>query len=280
MKEIVRELIEGSVDFHIHISPDPYRERIADAYEVALQAKKLGMKGIVLKSHDYPTTPLAQLAQKNVEGIEVIGSLTLNDGVGGINPKAVEVSAKMGARVVWMPTLSSLNEGRSKGIERGIYILGENGQVLPEVIEVLALIKEFDLVLCTGHVSKEEITALLSEARSMGIAKFVISHPLKVAGISVSLDLQKKWTERGAFIEHCFVVTTALSERLEPNAIAEAVRFVGAERCILSTDFGQLRNPPPWEGIQIMLTTLLQCGLSEKQLKILVKDNPCQLLNL
>jgi hypothetical protein len=280
MKEIVRELIEGSVDFHIHISPDPYRERIADAYEVAFQAKNLGMKGIVLKSHDYPTAPLAQLAQKSVEGIEVIGSLTLNDGIGGINPKAVEISAKIGARVVWMPTLSSLNEGRSKGIERGIYILGEDGQVLPEVIEVLALIKEFDLVLCTGHISKEEITALLSEACSMGIAKFVISHPLKVAGISFSLDLQKKWTERGAIIEHCFVATTSLSARLEPNVIAEAVRFVGAERCILSTDFGQLRNPPPWEGIRIMLTTLLQCGLSEKQLKILVKDNPCQLLNL
>ena len=107
MKEIMMKMIEGSVDFHIHVSPDPFVERIADAHEVALQARQIGMKAVVLKSHAYPTAPLAQMAGKAVEGIEVAGSLALNDGVGGINPRAVEVSARMGARVVWMPTLSS-----------------------------------------------------------------------------------------------------------------------------------------------------------------------------
>ena len=83
MKDKVDKLIAGSVDSHLHVAPDPYRQRIADAYEVAYEAANIGMKGVVLKSHDYPTSPLAQLAQKNVDGIEILGSLTLNHGVGG-----------------------------------------------------------------------------------------------------------------------------------------------------------------------------------------------------
>jgi hypothetical protein len=280
MKDIVTQFLDGSVDFHIHVSPDPFVERIADANEVALQAKHLGMKGVVLKSHTYPTAPLAHMARKAVERIEILGSLTLNHAIGGINPHAVEVSAKMGARVVWMPTLSSIMEMKNKGFSNGIFILGENGEILPEVREVLALIKQFDLVLSTGHLSKEEITSLLKEAFDMGITKFVITHPLKVAGTSLELETQKEWSERGAFIEHCFVATMPLHGRLNPLQIVQAVRFVGAERCLLSTDFGQRTNPPPWEGMRMMLATLMQCGLSEKELHLLVKENPCRLLNL
>ena len=280
MKEVMMKMIEGSVDFHIHVSPDPFVERIADANEVALQAKKIGMKGVVLKSHAYPTAPLAHMARKAVEGIEIIGSLTLNDGVGGINPRAVEVSAKLEARVVWMPTLSSLGERRGKGFHDGISILDEKGKMKPEVREVLALIKEFNLVLSTGHLSIEETHGLLVEATQMGLTKVVVTHPLKVAGTSLDLHVQKELAERGAFIEHCFVATMPLYGRLNPNHIVEAIRFVGAERCLLSTDFGQLPNPPPWEGMRMMLVTLSQCGLSEKELQILIKENPCRLLNL
>ncbi len=280
MKDLVTELMNGSIDFHIHVSPDPFVERIADANEVALQAKNVGMKGVVLKSHTYPTAPLAHMARKAVEGIEIIGSLTLNDGVGGINPRAVEVSAKMGARVVWMPTLSSLGERRSRGFPDGISLLDEKGKAKPEIRDVLSLVKEFNLVLSTGHLSKEETLVLLAEATHMDLEKVVVTHPLKVAGTSLDLHVQKELAERGAFIEHCFVATMPLYGRLNPNHIVEAIRCVGAERCLLSTDFGQMPNPPPWEGMRMMLVTLLQCGLSEKELRILIKENPCRLLNL
>ena len=281
MKEVIKRLVEGSVDFHIHASPDPHVERVADAYEVALQAKASGMKGVVLKSHEYPTAPLAELLSKLIEGIEIIGGLALNHQVGGINPHAVEASAKMGARIVWMPTLSSLGNRQRKGFADGIFLLGENGQVLPGVREVLALIKEFDLVLCTGHISGEETSSLLAEAVKMGITKFVVTHPLsEILGTPLDLNLQKELVEKGAFIEHCFVKTTPLMGSTDPRKIIEAIKFVGVEKCILSTDFGQLPNPLPWEGMRMMVATMLHCGLSEKELSILVKENPSRLIGI
>ena len=280
MENAIAAILKDSVDFHIHISPDPYEERIADAREVALQAKNLEMKGIVLKSHHYPTAPVASLTGKIVEGIQVLGSLTLNDGVGGINPHAVEASAKMGARVVWMPTVSASHERRRKGLGEGIALLGGDGKLLPEVRAVLALIKEFELALGTGHLTREEIIPLFHEAMKTGVSRFVVTHPLKVAGTSVDLDTQRTLAEKGAFIEHCFVATMSRSGKIDPARIVEAIRYVGVAKCILSTDLGRSEYPPPWEGMQRMLTTLKQNGLSERELSILVKENPCKLLNL
>lgn len=140
------------------------------------------------------------MIRKAVEGIEIMGSLTLNDGVGGINPRAVEVSARLGAKVVWMPTLSSLKDRKSRGFDKGIFFLGEDGELLPEVREVLALVKEFDLVIGTGHISEEEMTKLFDEAHHMAIRKFVITHPLKIAGTSLDLHVQKEFADRGSFM--------------------------------------------------------------------------------
>ncbi|MFC1816969.1 DUF6282 family protein [Thermodesulfobacteriota bacterium] len=277
MKESIERLLEGSIDSHIHMGPDAYRLRIADAHELAIQAKNLGMKGVVLKSHDYPTAPLAQMANKIVQGVEIIGSLCLNDGVGGINPNAVEVSARIGAKVLWMPTFSTFTKKDGQGIVQRIFILGNDGKVLPEIKEVLALVKEFDLVLCTGHISKEEIVALFAEAQKMAITKFVLTHPLQGDGTVLDIQLQKELAEKGAFFEHCFISTM---HKMPMQKIVETIRYVGVERCIFSTDLGQLNNPPPWVGIRMMLESLLQCGLSEKEISILVKKNPCFLLNL
>jgi hypothetical protein len=96
----------------------------------------------------------------------------------------------------------------------------------------------------------------------------------------LDLTLQKELAERGAYMEHTFVMTLSLIKRVDPATIAEAIKFVGVERCLLSTDFGQFHNPPPAEGMRMMLATLLQFGLSEEDLTILVKQNPSRLLGL
>ena len=280
MKDILGKLIENAIDFHIHTSPDPTTARSVDAYEAALQAKNAGMKGIVLKSHHYCTASLAQMVSAVVEGMEVIGSLALNQSSGGINPAAVEVSAKMGAKVIWMPTTSAMAERKRKGFADGVPVVGNDGKILPEVSEVLALAKDYDLVLCTGHISIDEIVSLFSEAKKFKVKKFVVTHPLKVAGTSVDLNTQKDLAEQGAFIEHCFGATFSLSGSLDPKKIVEAIKLVGAEKCVLSTDFGKLHKPLPAEGMRMMIATLYECGLSEKELEILIKENPGLLLDL
>jgi len=279
--EVIRRILRGAIDFHLHTSPDPYAQRSVDALTAAHQAKELGMRALVLKSHDYPTAPVAQPVEAMVEGIKVIGSLTLNYGVGGLNPQAVEASARMGAKVIWMPTFYSVPDRKRKNLKGGIFILNEEGKILAQVREILALIKEYDLVVCTGHISKEEVFALTEEALAIGLKKLVITHPLtEIVGEPLSLAIQKELVDRGAFIEHCFCSTMPLYGHLDPRKIVEAIRYVGVERCILSTDLGQVNNPTPADGMRMMVATMLSCGLSEQELEILVKKNPAILLNL
>jgi hypothetical protein len=279
--EVIRKILKGAIDSHLHTSPDPYTQRSVDALTAAHQAKELGMRALVLKSHDYPTAPVAQTVEGVVEGIKVIGSLTLNHGVGGINPKAVEASARMGAKVIWMPTFYSVPDRKRRNLKGGIFILNEEGKILAQVREILALIKEYDLVVSTGHISKEEVFALTEEALAIGIRKLSITHPLtEIVGDPLSPAIQKELADRGVFIEHCFCATMPLYGHLDPRKIVEAIRYVGVERCILSTDFGQITNPSPADGMRIMVATMLTCGLSEQELEILVKRNPAILLNL
>jgi hypothetical protein len=280
MDKRTEEILQGAFDFHLHASPDPYKERSADAIEVAQQAKALGMKGVVLKSHAFPTAPLALVIKKFVPGIEIIGGLALNRETGGLNPYAVEVSAKLGAKLLWMPTLSSLAARQKKGFQDGIAVMGKDRRIVPEMKEILSLAGEYDLVVCTGHLVQEEIVALFAEAKRMKIGKFVLTHPLQVAGTSVDLKIQKELAEQGAVIEHCFLATTKDTGRIEPEKLVEAIRFVGARHCLLSTDFGKTGLPPPWEGMKEMLSTMVRHGLSREEISLMVKENPSQLLGM
>ncbi|MBI2856816.1 MAG: cytosolic protein, partial [Chloroflexi bacterium] len=251
-------LVRGSVDMHVHHGPDVHIPRCVDAAQAALQADKAGMRAIVLKSHDYPTTPLAQVVNRRVHQLTVFGSLTLDYSVGGLNPQAVETSALLGARVLWMPTFSSANDREKLGFRgEGIRIVDGEGQVLPVVRQILDIIKKHDMVLATGHVSAPEAFALVDEARRTGLTRIVVTHPLgQRTGATLGLDEQRRMADKGVFIEHCFGCTLPLGGRLEPVKIVEAVRAVGAEHCILSTDLGQDWNPPPAEGMRMMIGTL------------------------
>ena len=62
--------------------------------------------------------------------------------------------------------------------------------------------------------------------------------------------------------------------------ILEAVRSVGAERCIMSTDLGQAHNPAPAEGMRMAIATMLRCGLTEREIEVMIKANPAKLLGL
>ena len=83
------DLMKGSIDIHIHIGPDPLRRRRVTAYEAAVQARDAGMRGIILKSHHYITTPISYLLQPMVPGIELFGGMSLDTDVGGLNPAKV-----------------------------------------------------------------------------------------------------------------------------------------------------------------------------------------------
>ena len=266
---------------HMHAGPDPRVERRLDALQAARQAQEAGIRAIVLKSHEYPTTPLASILNQVVTDVTIIGSISLDFEVGGLNPYAVEASAKLGAKVVWMPTFSSANDMKKRGLsEEGISILDEKGKLLPVVHDILDIIKRYNIILATGHISVEESFTLVEAACQAGLPKIVITHPLlEELGACLDLEQQQQMVAKGAFIEHCFVNTMPLSG-LHPEKIVEAVKIVGAEHCVLSTDLGQAHNPTPAEGMRMAIATMLLCQLTEKEVELMVKLNPARLLGL
>ncbi len=283
----IDQLLQGSIDMHVHAGPDSLIERRLDALQVAEQARELGMRGIVLKSHSYPTAPLAYIVNRLVPEVSTFGSLCLDYETGGINLSAVEASAGLGAKVIWMPTFSAASfraaMARSFGIsfsERGINIVKD--KVFQAVTDILQVIKEHDMVLATGHLSPEEVFALLKEAKRIGLSKMVITHPLsqQLFDKPLGLDEQRQLAKEGAFIEHCFLELMPTGGRLPPEQMVEAIRLVGAEHCIMSTDFGQNNNPPAPEGMRMFIATMLRYGVADAEIELMVKTNPAKLLGL
>ena len=274
-------LMEGALDIHVHCAPDPRVERRGSAIDVARQALEMGMRGMVLKSHEYPTQPVAYTASQAVPGITLIGGVALDVEVGGLNPMAVETTARMGGRVVWMPTFSARADRQHKGLSGGISILDDNGKLVPEVYPILESIKAHDMVLATGHLSTEESMALVAEARNMAIERVVVTHATTMSfWTGMTLDDMKTLASMGAYIEHCLHVMMPLTYRMLPRDLVDTITAIGMERCIVSTDFGQDFHPMPAEGLRMGIATLLQAGLEEVEVGMLVKDNPARLLGL
>jgi hypothetical protein len=279
---IVDRLVQGSIDMHVHSGPDAVRQRHSDANEVVSEAKKAGMKAVVLKSHDYMTTPLAHVISTFIPGIKVFGGVCLNLDVGGLNVYAVEMAAKLGSRVIWMPTFTSMNDmSKRDPPEKGITILEENGDLKPVVPEILKVIKEYDMVLASGHLSTNEIYVLIDEALDMGIEKIAITHPLTARfGPNMAIADQVKIAKKGAYMEHCFVATMPRHDKLDPKIMRDAIYAAGVENCVLATDFGQVHNPSPLEGLKMMISTLMDLGITEDEFTTMLKTNPSKLLNL
>ena len=273
------QLMQGAIDFHVHADPDPYHARRLDVLDLALQAKEAGMKAVVAKCHHYGTAPLVYLVNKIVPGFTLIGSLTLNSEVGGLNPEVVEVAAKSGAKVIWMPTFSSVVERKKRGLA-GISLVDSGGKLLPSVISILEIIRENNMVLGTGHISIPEIYAITAEGIRRGV-KVTITHPLNSHfGNVLNLEQEKELVAMGAYLEQCFVSCMPVLGGMSPKILVEHIKAVGKEHCILSTDFGQAINPAPTEGFRMMIGYMIQFGLSEEEIEILVKVNPSKLLGL
>lgn len=283
------EVLEGTIDLHIHAGPDLF-PRPLDEIDVVRQAKDVGMRGVVLKSHFTVNADRVYSIRKQIDGIEVFGSVVLNYAVGGINPEAVFAGLNFGAKRVEMPTVDAQTQvnmfGRTypwskiKLPEReGISIFLPDGQAVAGLKEIFSLVAAHDAILATGHLASPERKYLVSEARKAGVKKILVTHA-DLDIVSVSIEEQKKLADMGAYIEHSFTPCMHLRQRLDPRRIVEAIRAVGADRCVLSSDMGQPVNPIPIEGFRMFITTMLHLGISQKEIDLMTRINPANLLNL
>ena len=279
-----RELVRGAYDLHVHVEPDLAKRRIDDL-GLARRFAELGLAGFVLKSHYAPTAERAAVVRGAVPGVDALGAITLNAGVGGLNAQAVEIAAREGARIVWLPTVDSENEASedgpkpakqpvwraiqdefaAAGVADGPVKLTNGG--LAKVLDVVA---RHDLVLATGHLGRAEIHTVVAAARAAGISRVVVTHP-DYPSQGVPVDEQRELAGRGAMLERCFAPIH--TGKVSWEQTFEAIRATGPEHNVLSTDLGQVANPPVEDGLALMADRLLEAGFSEQDVRTMAVDN-------
>lgn len=289
------DLLNGFVDTHIHAGP-ALMPREFDSWDLVQHAVKNGFRAIVVKDHHLPSTGLARIIQDHYpdENIRIFGSMVLNNTVGGLNPQAVETAINLGAKIIWLPTISASHHHKmheaagfpkSKQTPRvsdtPIECLNSNGRLTSSLEDILAVIADHpEVVLATGHVSPKEVDAVVLRAKSLGIQRIIITHPLFL--VEAEMGELKKWARLGAYLEF-----TAINSFLEsvlytlpPARIAEVIITVGAENVIISSDAGLRNNGWPFENVVKVLDPLRAEGIADDDLRKLVVDNPANLLGI
>src|SRR5262245_58032989 len=274
-------LLRGAIDIHVHSFPDK-NPRSLDAIDAATFAQRSGMRAIVLKNHYEPTAGLAYIVRKAVPGIEVFGGIDLNLTVGGINPAAVEYMVQESGgwgRFVWMSTFDAENQVRYSKENRPFVSVSRSGQLLPETQAVIAVIAKHGLVLATGHVSAAEALLLLREGRQQGVTRLVVTHAMN-APILMEVPQMQEAARLGAFIEFAGSTMANASAAARVDRFADAIRKVGPQYCILSSDLGQEGNPVPPDGFADFLIAMRGKGFSQQDIDTMAKTNPARLLGL
>lgn len=280
---IIDELFKGSIDMHIHPGPDPVADRPNDSGSMALEAQKAGMSGIVLKSVTYPTASDAYIIQKHLTPeLHVFGAIVIAYAeTGGLDHAAdvIKKQADIGAKVVWFPTFDAKWCTDYLHSQEGIRILNEDEALKPEVYDILKVCKDYNLVVCSGHMSYEESAKLFDACREMGITKMVATHPLAELSrftMEQILDL----ADKGAYIEHVYGTLMPRLGNMDPSDYVDCIKAVGAERTILGTDLGQVWDPSPASGMRHYISMMLQFGCTPQEVEWMVKTNPAKLLDI
>ncbi len=287
-----RELVTGAYDTHVHVAPDVMTRRIDD---VTLAARFLGvgLAGFVLKSHYVPTAERAAVVRAAVPGIAAVGAITLNGSVGGMNPIAVEIAGRCGAQVVWLPTVDSANqrsctardpegakppmwarlqdELRAEGMAADpVDVLDPDGGVPEPTRQVLRVIAKYDMTLATGHLSADEIDAVVGAAVEEGVRRIVVTHP-EFTSQRIGIERQRALAAKGALLERCF--TTPYTGKVGWDVWLGNIRAVGPEHSVLSSDLGQPFNPPVEDGLALLADRLLAEGFTEEEVRTMAVDN-------
>jgi hypothetical protein len=287
--ERARALVEGGYDLHIHVAPDVPRRSIDDV-SLARRFAELGLAGFALKSHYTSTAERAQIVSGAEPGVRAIGTVTLNQAVGGMNALAVEIAAREGARIVWMPTVDSPAEtaGRTEpkpgdkvplwaSLQHELHSLGlsiepvqvtdGDGQLLPAARDVLRAIARHGLILATAHLGRDDTFAVVDGALQQGVERIVVTHP-EFPCQDFSIADQVELASRGCWLERC--LSTPWSGKTTWEHVYDGVRAVGVERSLFSSDLGNPEYPAVEDGLALWADRLLGAGFDENEVRELI----------
>lgn len=291
-------VLDGAIDMHTHAGPSPFPRRIDDA-SAARQADEVGFRAIVVKSHHHPTVmDIHAVRPWGLQDVrtQVFGGIALNSAVGGLNPWAVDLALKMGGKVVWFPTISSpkhiSHHAEHADLkfpktsvplkhEQPTDIFGDDGDLRPEVHEIIASALEAGAVISGGHMAADRIIALFEAAKKAGATRLVVSHPNFV--IEATREQVSRMAELGAVIEHCLCMYDEESTFYQDWSTQDLIGWidlVGPEHTMLGSDLGQVNNPLPVDAFRKICGRLLDSGVREEDLRQMIQRNGARLLSL
>ena len=137
-----KNILDGVIDLHVHTAPDVIHRTYNDL-ELTDAAVRAGARAIVIKGHHCGTVSRAALCNaynRTVHGdnsFYMYGGLVLNREAGGLNEQAVQTALRMGAKIIWLPTVDAENEYRKRGKTGGIRMTDSRGNLLPELLGIL-----------------------------------------------------------------------------------------------------------------------------------------------
>jgi hypothetical protein len=269
--------LDGVVDLHFHTGPDSRPRSVGDI-EASRLAAEAGMRAILLKNHFTMTADRAAIAMGQVDGLEIFGGLALNRSVGGINPEAVRQMATFSGgrgKVVWLPTFDSEHAVTSGGGDGPFVSILEDGEPLPAVLEVFALLAEHDLTLAMGHSAPGEVLRLIPEARRLGVPRILVTH---VFSQGATREQMRQMAEDDAIMEIDWLAVYRGGRPIEDYV--SAIRELGAEAFFMSSDLGQEGNPLHAAGLRDYIRAMLAAGITEEEIDIMARRNPARLLGL
>ena len=293
--ERIDDLLRGAIDPHVHSGPS-IAPRGIDHLELLREASAVGMTAIVTKDHDYSGVVAAALIKRHHPELtaKIYSSIVLNNVVGGINPYAVEHTAAMGGKVVWMPTLAAQNHLRwektanwvhpastqKMRLATGVPVVDNGKTVRDEVKEVLDIIAKNDMVLASGHLHVSETWLVFEEAKRRGVQRMTLTHPEDI--VDASLNDVKGIAAMGAFVEHslCMFVEGSKFKTCESEDLGKHIEAAGVDQTVLASDLGQTGTIGPIEGLRRGIKLCMDLGYTDDDIRKMVSSNAARMLGI
>lgn len=281
------ELLQDAIDCHIHAYPD-FVPRSQDMIQVAIDASKAKMRALAFKDHWNISCNAAYMAQRHVDYLVERGELPhrveIYGGVGtchGMNPEAVRIALQYpNCKMIWFPTFTSYGFWRSAGHpeKKGVRLVGDSGDVLPEVVEIMAMAAEKRVGIGFGHTDFAELLPLAKKAKELGV-RATLDHPLLELN-KLLLEEMKAVADLGVYVgTYCQPMIPSLYQPVaDPMETIQAMKLIGPSRCIIGSDFGQVLHMDTIDGMRVFLRALLAFGIKADDVRTMIKRNPARLM--
>lgn len=292
-----KDILKGFVDMHVHAGPSVAARKV-DAYDMMELAGEAGYRAFLVKDHYFPTMMGTRMITDHCSKNECqcFGGLALNRSVGLFNVYAVDAACNMGARTIYMPTVSCVNHiaghsgghkfvgsGDSSVVDNGIEYMDANGQLHPGAVDVISYIatKHPEVVLCTGHGTAREVDAVVRKAVELGVPKICVNHPHFL--VNATYEQMREWADLGAYIELNAAVFSSIAKSgtCSDEMAGKILEIIPTEKIVLDSDLGQKVNVDPITGMLQFINLLAdQFGITEEQINLMGKKTPAMLLGL